>query len=73
MRCMKETPPSGSSFEACASAGWKTTRTGRSHLFYTCTDPMERHEHAPEFPDRIAAYRDRVNAWAAAQRHAMEP
>ena len=45
--------------------------TGRSHLFDTCTDPMERHERAHEFPDRIAAYRDRVNAWAAAQKDAI--
>ncbi len=46
--------------------------TGRSHLFDTCTDSMERHERAHEFPDRIAAYRERLKAWAAAQKDAIE-
>jgi hypothetical protein len=46
--------------------------TGRSQLFETCTDPMERHDRAREFPDRVAAYRERLKAWAAAQKDAVE-
>lgn len=46
--------------------------TGRSQLFDTCADPLERHDRAREFPDRIAAYRDRLKAWAAAQKDAVE-
>ena len=42
--------------------------TGRSQLFDTCTDPAERHDRAAEFPNRVEAYRDRVKAWASAQR-----
>jgi hypothetical protein len=46
--------------------------TGRSQLFDTCTDPTERHDRAREFPDRIAGYRERLKAWAAAQKDAVE-
>jgi hypothetical protein len=42
--------------------------TGRSQLFDTCTDPSERHDRAAEFPNRVEAYRERVKAWASAQR-----
>jgi hypothetical protein len=33
---------------------------------------MERHDRAREFPDRVAAYRERLKAWAAAQKDAVE-
>ena len=46
--------------------------TGRSQLFDTCADPLERHDRAREFPDRIAAYRDQLKGWAAAQKDALE-
>ena len=46
--------------------------TGRSQLFDTCSDPLERHDRAREFPDRVAAYRDQLKAWAAAQKDAIE-
>ena len=42
--------------------------TGRSQLFDTCADPAERHDRTDEFPDRVRVYRDRLMAWAAAQR-----
>jgi hypothetical protein len=42
--------------------------TGRSQLFDTCADPTERYDRAAEFPNRVDAYRDRVKAWASAQR-----
>jgi hypothetical protein len=41
---------------------------GRSHLYDVCADPHEARDRAAEFPDRTAAYRDRVRAWAAAQK-----
>jgi hypothetical protein len=40
----------------------------RSHLFDVCRDPQESADRAAQFPDRIAAYRDRVRTWAAAQK-----
>lgn len=46
--------------------------TGRSQLFDTCVDSLERQDRAREFPDRVAAYRDRLTAWAAAQKDAVE-
>jgi hypothetical protein len=44
----------------------------RSRLFDVCVDPGETVDHAPEHPDRIAAYRDRVTAWAGAQKALIE-
>jgi len=46
--------------------------TDRSQLFDTCADPLERHDRAGEFPGRVAAYRDQLEAWAAAQKDAIE-
>jgi arylsulfatase A-like enzyme len=43
----------------------------RSQLFDVCVDPRESRDRAPEFPDRVAAYRERVRAWAAAQKDAV--
>jgi lipoteichoic acid synthase len=40
----------------------------RSRLFDVCVDPDERTDRASSFPERAAAYRDRVERWAAAQR-----
>lgn len=44
---------------------------GRSRLFDVCEDPGEWHDLAPENPARVAVYRDRVRAWAAAQKEAL--
>jgi arylsulfatase A-like enzyme len=44
----------------------------RSRLFDICADPGERHDRAGDFPDRVAAYRTRVEGWAAAQKDAIE-
>jgi len=44
----------------------------RSRLFDVCADPGETVDHAPEHPDRTAAYRDRVTAWAGAQKELIE-
>ena len=44
----------------------------RSTLFDVCIDPDETRDRASEFPDRVAAYRDRVQKWAAAQKKAVE-
>ena len=44
--------------------------TARSQLFDTCADPAERHDRAGDFPERVGAYRERVIAWAAAQKAA---
>ena len=46
--------------------------TTRSRLFDVCRDPGETHDRAPDAPDRIARYRDRVVAWAAAQKARIE-
>jgi hypothetical protein len=46
--------------------------TTRSRLFDVCRDPGETHDLAPEAPDRIGRYRDRVVAWAAAQKARIE-
>ena len=40
--------------------------TGRSRLFDVCADPDEQVDRARDFPDRIAAYSDRVRKWAEA-------
>ena len=41
---------------------------GRSRLHDVCADPRESRDRALEFPDRVSAYRERVRAWAAAQK-----
>ncbi len=43
----------------------------RSHLFDVCVDPGETLDRAKEFPERVDAYRERVRAWAAAQKDAV--
>jgi arylsulfatase A-like enzyme len=45
--------------------------SGRSRLFDVCGDPGESRDRAREFPERVTAYRDRVRAWAAAQKAAI--
>jgi len=45
--------------------------TNRSHLFDVCADPDEQRDRAGEFPERTAAYRERVRAWASAQKAAI--
>lgn len=42
--------------------------SGRSQLFDVCADPGETRNRAAEFPDRVSRYRERVRAWAAAQK-----
>jgi Sulfatase len=46
---------------------------GRSRLFDVCADPGEVRDRAQEFPGRVAAYRERVRTWAAAQKDALRP
>ena len=43
----------------------------RSRLFDVCVDPGETRDRAADFPERADAYRDRVRAWAAAQKDAV--
>ena len=43
----------------------------RSRLFDVCADPAESRDRAAESPERVSAYRDRVRAWAAAQKAAV--
>ena len=45
---------------------------GRSRLYDVCADPGEANDRAAEFPARASAYRDRLRAWAAAQKEAVE-
>jgi lipoteichoic acid synthase len=40
--------------------------TGRPRLFDVCVDPDEKIDRSPEFPERTAAYADRVRKWAEA-------
>jgi arylsulfatase A-like enzyme len=40
----------------------------RSRLFDVCVDPGEMRDRAGDFADRAAGYRERVLAWAAAQK-----
>ncbi|HEY7499867.1 MAG TPA: sulfatase [Vicinamibacterales bacterium] len=40
----------------------------RSRLFDVCADPDETTDRSPAFPDRVSAYRDHLERWAAAQR-----
>jgi len=44
----------------------------RSRLFDVCADPGETTDRSAEHNDRVAAYRDRVMTWAAAQRNLVE-
>jgi hypothetical protein len=43
----------------------------RSRLYDVCADPGETRDRAAEFSNRVSAYRDRVGAWAAAQKAAV--
>jgi hypothetical protein len=43
----------------------------RSRLFEVCTDPDETTDRSSEHPDRVAAYRERVERWAAAQKESI--
>lgn len=43
----------------------------RAQLFNVCEDPSERADIAAHEPDRVAAYRDRVERWAAARRRSI--
>lgn len=43
----------------------------RSYLFDVCRDPGEREDRSIERPERVAAYRQRVQQWAAAQKDAV--
>jgi arylsulfatase A-like enzyme len=45
----------------------------RSYLFDVCVDPGERTDRSAERPERVAAYRDRVQQWAAAQKARFTP
>ena len=54
-----------------ADGCWKflyEIEAGRSRLYDVCADPGETRDRAPEERARAAAYRDRVTAWAAAQK-----
>ncbi len=44
----------------------------RSRLFDVCADPGETRDRASEHADQVAAYRDRVLAWAAAQKDLIQ-
>ena len=44
----------------------------RSRLFDVCADPGETRDRASEHADEVAAYRDRVLAWAAAQKDLVQ-
>lgn len=44
----------------------------RSRLFDVCNDPGETRDQASEHAERVVAYRDRVVAWAAAQKDLIE-
>jgi len=53
---------------------WKDiveVESGRSQLFDLCADPDESRDRAAEFPDRVNAYRDRLQGWSGASRAAM--
>jgi arylsulfatase A-like enzyme len=43
----------------------------RSRLFDVCSDPDESRDRSGEFPERLEAYRDRVEKWAATQKDAV--
>jgi hypothetical protein len=40
----------------------------RSRLFDVCADPEETRDRAPEFPERVAFYEERVQSWARTER-----
>ena len=44
----------------------------RSRLFDVCNDPGETRDQSSEHADRVAAYRERVLAWAAAQKDLIQ-
>jgi len=44
----------------------------RSRLFDVCGDPGETHDLAATHPDTVTAYKDRVIAWAAAQKDLVQ-
>ena len=53
-----------------ADGCWKylyEMEAARSRLYDVCADPRESRDRAAEFPDRVSAYRDRLEAWASAQ------
>ena len=45
---------------------------GRSRLFDVCADPGETQDTAAAYPQRVVAYKDRVVAWASAQKARIE-
>jgi hypothetical protein len=44
----------------------------RSRLFDVCADPGETRDRVPDYPERAVSYRDRVVAWAAAQKDRVQ-
>lgn len=44
----------------------------RSRLYDICADPQESRDRAEAFPARVSAYRERLQAWAAAQKDAVQ-
>ena len=44
---------------------------GRSRLYDICADPQESNDRASAFPAQVSAYRERLQAWAAAQKEAV--
>ena len=57
-----------------ADACWKylfELDARQSRLFDVCSDPDETRDRAAEFPERVAAYRDRAEKWAAAQKESV--
>ena len=44
----------------------------RSRLFDVCSDPGEIRDRVADYPERVTAYRDRVVAWAAAQKDRVQ-
>jgi lipoteichoic acid synthase len=46
--------------------------SGRSRLFDVCADPGETRDTAAAYPERVIAYKDRVIAWASAQKARIE-
>jgi arylsulfatase A-like enzyme len=53
---------------------WKAIveiESGRARLFDLCTDPDETVDRSAEYPDRVRAYRDRLDGWSRASRAAI--
>jgi hypothetical protein len=44
----------------------------RSRLFDVCADPEETRDRVADYPERVTFYRDRVVAWAAAQKDLVQ-